>query len=67
MNRKAMAMIVAHNDSEIPPQTCPTCGRPLTPRLPLPWTPDSSSLLDWLLRLQDDLDELKKAVEEAVL
>ena len=61
-------MIVAHNDSEKPPQIfCPTCGSPLTPRLPLPWTPDSSSLLDWLLRLQDDLDELKKAVEEAVL
>jgi len=51
----------------MPEQTCPTCGRPLRPALPLPWTPGTSSLLDWILRLQDDLDALKEAVEEAGL
>ena len=59
--------MIAHNDAEMPEQTCPTCGRPLRPALPLPWTPGTSSLLDWILRLQDDLDALKEAVEEAGL
>jgi hypothetical protein len=53
-----------HNDHDSPPpQTCPTCGRPLTP----PFDPAASGLLDWLLRIDEDLRHLKAEAEEAVL
>jgi hypothetical protein len=56
-------MSVAQNDHEKPAQTCPTCGRPLTP----PFDPEMSGLLDWLLQVDADLQHLKGAVEEAAL
>jgi hypothetical protein len=54
-------MISQTDHPTLPPQTCPTCGRPLTP----PFDPATSGLLDWLLR--EDLRHLKSEVEEAAL
>ena len=56
-------MMIAQNDNDIPAPTCPACGRPLTP----PFDPTMSGLLDWLLRIDEDLRHLKGEVEEAAL
>jgi hypothetical protein len=53
--------MIADNDHTFPPpQTCPTCGRPLTP----PFDPMVSGLLDWLLRVDEDLHHIKSEVDE---
>jgi len=45
------------------PPPCPTCGRPLPP----PFDPLTSGLLDWLLRIDEEIHHLKAAVETEAL
>ena len=47
--------------SGTPPQTCPTCGRAYDL-----FDPHASVLLDWIARLQQDLDHIKRTVEDAL-
>ena len=44
---------------------CPTCGSLYKP--PQPFQPETSALLDWILRTEEDLQHLKCALEEVVL
>ena len=60
-------MILAYNDSEIPAQTCPTCGRPYELPLPAAFDLRASSALDWIEILTENLTHLKAAIEEAKL
>jgi hypothetical protein len=41
---------------------CPACGRPLTP----PFDPTTSGVLDWLVRIDEDIRHLKAEVEEVL-
>ena len=42
------------------PPPCPTCGHPL-------FDLDTSVLFDWIQRLQTDLDNMKRCLEEVLL
>jgi hypothetical protein len=59
-------MIVAHNDGETPSsEPCPTCGRTDEPRRS--FDPGKSALLDLVVIVEDDLRQLKRALEEVAL
>jgi hypothetical protein len=60
-------MILARNDHEIPPSTCPTCGRPPLAPPCGSFHPECSGTLDWLTLVQEDLRRLKERLEEATV
>jgi hypothetical protein len=48
-------------------RACPLCQRAYDPPLPPDFALKAHALLDWILQLQQTVDEVKRAAEEVVL
>jgi hypothetical protein len=73
-------MTIAQDDQETPAGTtmsttpthllvvtCPQCRTPFVHLIPTPFHPGFSGMLDCLSRVEEDLRQLKRAIEEVVL
>jgi hypothetical protein len=56
-----------HPASHLIAVTCPTCGTPFVCVFPTPFDPGRSGILDYLSIVEEDLRQLKHALEEVVL